>query len=78
MFVDYSFKYGTALAVGTIRVIATTSGAEFIDDRTETDPTSDITFSADVNSGKVRLRYSNASSSQNATLSYVVKRWRTE
>ena len=78
MFVDYSFKFGTALAVGTIRIISDGTDADYIDDRTETDPTSHITFSADVNSGKVRLLYTNGSSTQNATLSYVVKRWKTD
>ena len=78
MFVDYSFKFGTALAVGTIRIISDGTDADYVDDRTETDPTSHITFSADVNSGKVRLRYTNGSSTQNATLSYVVKRWKTD
>ena len=78
LFVEYSFKFGTAFAVGLIRVISDGTSADFIDDRTETNPTSDITFSADVNAGKIRLRYSNASATQNATLSYVLKRWRTE
>ena len=78
LFVEYSFKFGTAFAVGLIRVISDGTNADFIDDRTETNPTNDITFSADVNSGKIRLRYSNASSTQNATLSYVLKRWRTD
>jgi hypothetical protein len=78
MFVNYSFKFGSALATGVIRVISNGTTADYVDDRTETDPTSDITFSADVNSGKVRLRYTNGSSTQNATLSYVIQRWKTD
>jgi hypothetical protein len=78
MFVDYSIKYNTAYAVGQLRVISDGTTAHFVDDRTETDPTSDITFSVAINSGNLELRVTNAGSSNSATVSYILKRWLTQ
>jgi len=78
LFVDYSFKYGSAYAIGQLRIISDGTTAEFVDDRTETASTSDITFSVDVSAGSVRLLYTNAHLTQDATLSYVLKRWLTQ
>jgi len=78
LFVDYSFKHGSAYAIGQLRIISDGTNAEFVDDRTETANTSDITFSVDVNSNNVRLLYTNAHVSQDATISYVLKRWLTQ
>ena len=78
MFVDYSIKYDTAFAVGQLRVISDGTNAHFVDDRTETDPTSDVTFSVAINSGQLELRVSNGGSSHSATVSYILKRWLTQ
>ena len=78
LFVDYSVKYDTAYAVGQLRVISDGTNAHFVDDRTETDPTSDVTFSVAINSGNLELRVSNAGSSNSATVSYILKRWLTQ
>ena len=78
LFVDYSFKHGSAYAIGQLRIISDGTNAEFVDDRTETANTNDITFSVDVNSNNVRLLYTNAHVSQDATISYVLKRWLTQ
>jgi|TARA_B110000444_G_scaffold60236_1_gene56116 hypothetical protein len=78
LFVDYSIKYSTAFAVGQLRVISDGTNAHFVDDRTETDPTSDVTFSVAINSGNLELRVSNGGSSHSATVSYILKRWLTQ
>ena len=78
LFVDYSIKYNTAYAVGQLRVISDGTNAHFVDDRTETDPTSDVTFSVAINSGQLELRVSNGGSSHSATVSYILKRWLTQ
>lgn len=78
LFVDYSIKYGTAYAIGQLRVISDGTTAHFVDDRTETDPTSDVTFSVAINSGNLELRVTNAGSSNSATVSYTLKRWLTQ
>jgi hypothetical protein len=78
LFVDYSVKYNTAYAVGQLRVISDGTNAHFVDDRTETDPTSDVTFSVAINSGNLELRVSNGGSSNSATVSYILKRWLTQ
>jgi len=78
LFVDYSVKYDTAHAVGQLRVISDGTNAHFVDDRTETDPTSDVTFSVAINSGNLELRVSNGGSSNSATVSYILKRWLTQ
>lgn len=78
LFVDYSIKYNTAFAVGQLRVISDGTNAHFVDDRTETDPTSDVTFSVAINSGNLELRVSNGGSSHSATVSYILKRWLTQ
>ena len=78
LFVDYSIKYNTAFAVGQLRVISDGTNAHFVDDRTETDPTSDVTFSVAINSGQLELRVSNGGSSHSATVSYILKRWLTQ
>lgn len=81
MFVDYSIKYDTAFAVGQLRVIHDGTNAHFVDDRTETNATSDIAFSVAINSSTpphVELKVTNAGSSNSATVSYILKRWLTQ
>ena len=77
-FLDYSLKLGGAYAVGCIRIISDGTKVDFIDDRTETADTSDVTFSTPaVSGGIIKLQYTNSNSSTDATLSYVLKRWLT-
>jgi hypothetical protein len=76
-FIDYSLKFGSALAVGTIRIITDGATAELLDDRTEIATTSPVVFSADLSGSTLRLRYNNSSGSTNATISYVLKHWLT-
>tara|TARA_B100000989_G_C19525702_1_gene466748 strand:- start:1111 stop:2337 length:1227 start_codon:yes stop_codon:yes gene_type:complete len=76
-FIDYSLKFGSALAAGTMRIITDGSTAELLDDRTETAATSNVVFSADLSGATLRLRYNNSHGSTNATLSYVLKHWLT-
>ncbi|MBR19980.1 MAG: hypothetical protein CMA64_07535 [Euryarchaeota archaeon] len=77
-FLDYSLKFGSAYAVGCIRIISDGTNVHYIDDRTETASTNDIVFSTPaVSGGVIKLQYTNSSSSTDATLSYVLKRWLT-
>lgn len=76
-FIDYSLKFGSALAAGTMRIITDGTSAELLDDRTETATTSPVVFSADLSGSTLRLRYNNSSGSTNATISYVLKHWLT-
>jgi len=76
-FIDYSLSFGSAKAVGTARIITDGTTAELLDDRTEIASTSDIVFSADLSGSTLRFRYTNGHSSQNATISYVLKHWLT-
>jgi hypothetical protein len=77
-FLDYSLKLGSAYAVGCIRVISDGTNVHYIDDRTETTDTSEITFSTPaISGGLVKLQYTNTNATTDATLSYVLKRWLT-
>lgn len=76
--VDYSLKIGTAYAVGTIKVISDGTNVEYMDDRIETNDTSAVAFSTPSISGTdIKLDYSNTDTTNNASMSYVLKRWLT-
>ena len=77
-FLDYSLKIGSAYAVGCIRIISDGTNVHYIDDRTETASTSDVVFSTPaVSGGLIKLQYTNANTTTDATLSYILKRWLT-
>jgi len=76
--IDYSLKLDTKFRTGTIHITTDGSGAVINDSHVETDSTSDVTFSADVNSSKLRFRFNNANGSVIAKLSYKIERWLQE
>lgn len=72
--IDYSLKLGTDFRTGTIHITTDGSTTAINDTHVETGVTSDVTFSADINSSKLRFRFTNANASV-ANLSYKIERW---
>ena len=76
--VDYSLKINNAYAVGTIKIISDGANVEYMDDRIETNDTSAVAFSTPSISGTdIKLSYTNADTTYDASMSYVLKRWLT-
>ena len=75
--IDYSLKLGTEFRTGTIHI--TTDGTDTVinDSHVETASTSDITFSAALDSANLQFKYTNANASS-ANLSYKIERWLQE
>ena len=75
--IDYSLKLGSNFRTGTIHIICqhpTGTATAINDTHIETGATSAVTFSADVDSSKLRFKYANTSGSV-ADLSYKIERW---
>ena len=75
--IDYSLKLGSELRTGTIHITTDNTDTVINDSFIETASTSDVTFSAALNSSKLQFKYTNANSS-NANLSYKIERWLQE
>ena len=72
--IDYSLSLGSNYRTGTIYITTDGTNTVINDTHVETNATADVTFSADVNSSKLRFKYANANSST-AKLSYKIERW---
>ena len=67
------------MAVGTIKIITDGTNSEIMDDRLETNDTSAVVFSTPnpgAGSNDFKLEYKNTGSN-NASMSYLLKRWLT-
>lgn len=72
--VDYSITRGAGKETG--QVILSTDGTNVqVSGQASTVVDCGVSFSGDINSGNVRLRYTTTSTGSNATMKYVVKRW---
>ena len=79
--IEYSLKIASsnAMAVGTIKIITDGTNSEIMDDRLETNDTSAVVFSTPnpgAGSNDFKLEYKNTGSN-NASMSYLLKRWLT-
>jgi len=72
--IDYSLKLGTDFRTGTIHITTDGTITAINDTHVETASTSDVTFSAAINSSKLQFRFANANASD-ANLSYKIERW---
>jgi len=72
--IDYSLKLGSNFRTGTIHITTDGTTTAINDTHVETASTSDVTFSAAINSSKLQFRFANANASD-ANLSYKIERW---
>lgn len=72
--VDYSITRGTGKETG--QIILSTDGTNVqVSGQASTVVDCGVSFSGDINTGNVRLRYTTTSTGTNATMKYLVKRW---
>jgi len=77
MFFDYSIQFGSDKSIGTMRVITDGSTVSFVDDRTDINDTSDITFNSRISGTTIIVEAINANVTTDARISYILKRWLT-
>jgi len=76
-FFDYSIQFGSDKSIGTMRVITDGSTVSFVDDRTDINDTSDITFNSRISGTTIIVEAINANVTTDARISYILKRWLT-
>lgn len=73
--IEYSLLRNAAYRTGRLLVVSDGINASIASDHIEEGGLADITFTADVSGGNIRILYTSTSTGFNADMKYIVRRW---